>query len=138
MQVLLDTNILIRVSEPQSVASRAVIREIENGSKLVLVPQVLREYWAVVTRPPESNGMGLTPEQAGKEIGRLTERFELILDSPDCYRHWERLVSRYGIKGIQTHDTNLVGTMLTHGIPSILTLNRADFDRFTEIRVISP
>jgi predicted nucleic acid-binding protein len=104
----------------------------------VLVPQVLTEYWSVVTRPAESNGFGLAPDQAVNEIELLKRQFELIYDSPDCYQHWERLVKLHGVRGKQAHDANLVGAMLAHGIPAILTLNRADFERFPEIQVLSP
>src|SRR5579871_2530106 len=45
----------------QSPIRDAARRLVSSGATLVLVPQVLIEYWAVATRPAASNGLGLAP-----------------------------------------------------------------------------
>ena len=60
--------------------------------------------------------------------------FELIPDSPECYREWEKLAAQYSVRGKQAHDANLVAAMLAHGIEAILTFNQADFVRYAEIQ----
>ncbi len=41
--------------------------------------------------------------------------------------------------GKQAHDANIAATMLTHGIPRLLTFNAADFRRFDPlIEVVVP
>ena len=68
MQVLLDTNVLLRSVEPRhaqhqtSVDATDALRQ--RGHDLVIVPQVLYEFWSVATRPIEQNGLGMGPAEA--------------------------------------------------------------------------
>jgi hypothetical protein len=68
MKVLLDTNVLLRMSTPLQpdhlVATSAVERIRKNGNEPVIVPQVAYEYWVVATRPSTANGMGLSASDA--------------------------------------------------------------------------
>ena len=43
------------------------------------------------------------------------------------------LIARYGVRGRLVHDANIVATMLTHGIPRLLTFNARDFRRFGDL-----
>jgi predicted nucleic acid-binding protein len=138
MRVLIDTNILVRLTDSSSPAYAAVRRESLAGADLVLVPQVLTEYWAVVTRPEESNGLGLSTERAAQEIESFKRDFDLVYDSASCHRAWETLVVKYSVKGKRTHDAKLVAAMVAHGIPSILTFNASDFRRYEEVEIIYP
>jgi hypothetical protein len=61
MPYLCDTSILLRLAEPENPIYKDVESAIDIlGSNLVLVPQVLYEYWVVATRPKSVNGQGLT------------------------------------------------------------------------------
>ncbi len=66
MRILLDTNIIVRLSEANQPSAhdsrRAVALLPEQGYECCLVPQVIYEYWSVATRPLENNGLGLTPD----------------------------------------------------------------------------
>jgi predicted nucleic acid-binding protein len=44
----------------------------------------------------------------------------------------------YDVKGRNVFDARLVAVMLTYGITHILTMNRADFQRYAGITVEEP
>lgn len=62
--ILLDTNLLGRMTDsgdPHSAVARRAIRTLSaTGERLVIVPQNLYEFWAIATRMPASNGLGMT------------------------------------------------------------------------------
>jgi predicted nucleic acid-binding protein len=103
--------------------------------------QNFQELWRVETRPRTSNGMGLSPAAAEREL-RLVERvFPRLPEADETYAHWRRLVIAVGVSGVQVHDTRLVAVMLAHGATHILTFNGADFARFAGpagITVVDP
>jgi hypothetical protein len=55
----------------------------------------------------------------------------LAADSAFVYKKWWQLVEHHSVQGVQVHDARLVAAMLVHGIPKLLTLNTADFGRYT-------
>ena len=65
--VLLDTNILTRYAQPAPPHHAAAAGETAalrlRGESLVVVPQVLYEFWAVCTRPLAQNGLGMDGPQ---------------------------------------------------------------------------
>jgi predicted nucleic acid-binding protein len=142
MRYLEDTNLLLRGAEPAHpmypVAVHAIATLLDRGDEVVLVPQNLFEFWVVVTRPRDRNGLGMTVAQAEAELSRLEIQLPLLPDSPSLYQEWRRLVTTYGVRGARAHDARLVAAMLTHGITHILTFNVDDFRQFREITVVHP
>lgn len=61
-----------------------------------------------------------------------------MADSPGVAVNLVALVRRYDVIGKQVHDTNIVATMLTHGVSRLLTHNVADFVRFNQEITIIP
>jgi predicted nucleic acid-binding protein len=58
---------------------------------------------------------------------------------PRLRPRWPVLVSApITAAGRQVHDTNIVATMLEHGIYRLLTFNAADFRRFAGIIALKP
>jgi predicted nucleic acid-binding protein len=110
-----------------------------RGDQLAISVQNVAEFWTVCTRPKEARGgYGLSPAQAEKRL-RLIERSCTILSETErTYPVWRRLLSKYSVRGKQAHDTRLVAWMLTHQINHIITLNAADFTRYSEIQVVLP
>ena len=91
----------------------------------------------MATRPAARNGFGLTPAEAEWQL-RLAERvFPLLADSPAVYPEWRRLVVAYGVSGVKVHDARLVAFMRVHNGHRILTLNTADFTRYTPEGVVA-
>lgn len=142
MQVLLDTNILLRHAEPlhphHAESVEAVDRLHTAGHQLVIVPQVLYEFWAVATRPVAQNGLGMTAAEARAEVTSIQRLFRLLRDERAIYAIWEELVTSIGVHGKQVHDARLVAAMQRHAITHVLTFNMADFLRFRTITVLSP
>ena len=142
MRILVDTNVLLRLAQPDDVrhaeASRAVQRQEEAGNELVVNSRVLTELWVVETRPKEANGYGFTVSLAQRDIQNFRTTLEYLDDSVDTFSEWERIVFGYRVLGKSAHDAKLVAWMIASGVPALMTFNSADFKRFTEIQVIEP
>ena len=119
-------------------ARDAVAKLHRQGDDLVLVPQVIYEYWVVATRPLVSNGLELTTSIASKAVDDFSSIFQLLRDERGIYPIWKELVFASGVMGKNAHDTRLVAAMLRHDIKSILAFNSADFKRFVQIEAINP
>jgi len=143
MKALLDTNILTRLTQPDSPlhtkARQALATLRRRGAEPCLVPQNLYEQRVVCTRPKEQyGGFGMTTPQAHAELVQVKALFTLLGDPPDLYPEWERPVADHGVKGKDAHDARLVAAMNRHGLRQMLTFNTADFARFPSITVITP
>src|SRR5262245_52398736 len=134
--ILLDTNLLARLTDsrdPQcSTARHAVHKLLAAGEQLVIVPQILYEFWAIATRargapPTGQNGVGMTIEQASQWVGFFQRRFTLLPDRADLPGRWHDLVKTLAIRGFRSHDARLVAAMQTYGVTRLLTFNGADF-----------
>jgi predicted nucleic acid-binding protein len=142
MNVLVDTNVLMRSAEPTHVMHPAAIASaailLGQGDRLCLAPQNLYEFWVASTRPKEQNGLGFDAGRAEGELARLKTQFAILGDSPAVLAQWENLIVKYQVIDKNAHDTRLVAAMIVHGIPRILTFNTADFQRYQEITAIAP
>ncbi len=142
MIVLLDTNIIGRLSQPahdmHTVVAQASERLVQEGHALRVVPQVLYEFWAIATRSVSENGLGFSVDQAATEIDRIKAVFPPLRDERAILDPWESLVRKYEVRGKKTHDARLVAAMLRHGVTQLLTFNASDFKRFQEIEVLEP
>jgi predicted nucleic acid-binding protein len=141
MQVLVDTNVVLRVAEPehahhlQAVAATEALRQ--SGHILCIVPQVHYEFWVAVTRPVARNGLGMTAIEAEEELRKLgPPLFRFMRDERAIYGPWHGLVCDYAVQGKQSHDARLVAAMLRHNLTHLLTFNVRDFQRYREIEVV--
>jgi hypothetical protein len=113
-----------------------------RGERLIVVPQNLYEFWAVATRTPGappagSNGLGMTPAQAGHWLRFFQRRFTLLLDRNELVKRWQALVEVHGIVGYRAHDVRLVAAMQTYAIDRLLTFNVSHF-RGLPITIVNP
>jgi predicted nucleic acid-binding protein len=142
MSYLVDTNILLRLVQKNHPmrpdARQALVTLRRQGEELCITPQNIIEFYAVATRSPADNGLGLSVDEAGREIRKLKRIFKLHPDSHAIFSEWEQLVSQYHVMGKQVHDTRLVAAMKTHGLSHILTFNAKDFKRFSDIAAVLP
>ena len=140
--MLVDSNILVRVShttDPQHQLALDATAKLKLANQtLCIVPQNIYEYWSVATRPTAVNGLGFSATFAQNELARLRHFFDLLDESPGFFSEWERLVALHGIVGKKAHDARLVAAMIVHGITHLLTFNKQDFQRFTNISVLGP
>ena len=141
-QYLLDTNILLRGSDPNSPSYSLVMNSInkliEEGKQCLITPQVLIEFWVVATRPLEVNGLGWTPKKTQEEISIILSQFSLLEDNPNIFTIWFKLVKNYNIQGKRTHDIRLLAVMIVYNIPYLLTFNPRDFIQLPNITIIHP
>jgi len=93
-------------------ARDAVAKLHRQGDDLVLVPQVIYEYWVVATRPLASNGLELATSIASKAVYDFSSIFQLLRDERGIYPIWKELVFASGVMGKNAHDTRLVAAML--------------------------
>ncbi|MBC7816541.1 MAG: type II toxin-antitoxin system VapC family toxin [Planctomycetaceae bacterium] len=142
MKVLVDTNILLRSTEAghsQHLPSADALDVLEKrGHELVIVPQILYEYWSVATRPLENNGLGMSPADVHERLIDFLELYRLLRDERAIFAIWVQLEARLAVKGKPTHDALLVAAMIRHTITHLLTYNITDFKRFSEVTALSP
>jgi len=141
MSVLVDTNVLLRRTQPDhpshAAAVESVARLLNAGSPVYVTPQNIAEFWSVATRPAQHNGLGLSAAFTLAEVGKIERVLTLLPDSPAMYAEWRRLVIRHNVMGSKVHDTRLVAAMNVHGVGKILTFNVGDFARF-EVEALDP
>jgi predicted nucleic acid-binding protein len=139
---LVDTNILLRVArrlDPNhTLIEAALSRLIEQGTSLLYTAQNIAELWNAMTRPANRNGFGLTVAEADMQVRAIETGMSLLPDSEAIYLEWRRIVVVHEISGAQVHDARLVVSMYVHRVPHILTLNVADFARFSGLFPLHP
>ena len=139
---LVDTNILLRISrrsDPQHMlVDNALARLAGQGTTLFYAHQNIAELWNAMTRPTARNGLGLTITDADLIVQGIEAGMSLLPDNDAVYREWRRIVVQYAVSGVQVHDARLAATMYVHHVYHILTLNVADFSRFTGLTAIHP
>jgi predicted nucleic acid-binding protein len=142
VSTLLDTNILTRSAQsghPQQLPARNAVKQLfDRGEQICIVPQNLYEFWAVATRSPAENGLGMSMVEAESELARVKEVFTLLGDEEGILQEWERLVIAHQVRGKTSHDARLVAAMHRHGLTHLLTFNASHFNRFPGITVVTP
>jgi predicted nucleic acid-binding protein len=142
MRILLDSNIVLRSVEPLHAQHELSVDAIDTlrqrGHDLIIVPQVLYEFWSVATRPIEQNALGMSPAEAHTELITIRRLFRLLLDERAVYSIWEQLVTTLNVKGKRAHDARLASAMQRHAVSHILTFNAVDFSRFDFVTVLTP
>ncbi|MBA3311860.1 MAG: PIN domain-containing protein [Planctomycetaceae bacterium] len=133
---------MLRLAEPSHTSHTAVADAVEqmrrSGRRLVILPQIVYEFWAVATRSMVANGLGMTAAEADRLIDEFTRRIPVVRDERGVYERWRELVTSYRVSGVNSFDARIVAGMLRHGIPTLLTTNARDFAKYTEIEVLTP
>ena len=109
-----------------------------TGDEILLVPQVVYELWAVLTRPIEKNGLGWAPPRAEMAIRDILSRIVMMADLPDLPMHWLAVVSKAGVTGKHAHDWRLAVAGQLAGAAAVLTFNTVDFTGFVGLEVLEP
>ena len=141
-QYLLDTNILLRASDPNSSSYPLIMNVVDmiirQGGECLITSQILIEFWVVATRPKDVNGLGWTTQKTQQEINQILSQFSLLEESPDIFPLWFQLVTIYNIKGKRTHDIRLLAVMKAFNITHLLTFNPDDFIPIPNITILHP
>ncbi len=143
MQVLVDTDVLLRVVEPghaQHQPAVAALRRLRQaGQTLCVVPQIHYEFWVVATRLVAVRGLGMTAADALQELDRLgPPLFRLLRNERAIYDAWRGLMQSQPALGKRAHDARMAAALIRHGLTHILTFNAGDFRSFTGLTVLDP
>jgi predicted nucleic acid-binding protein len=134
--IFIDTNILLRyivIEAPEHVTiKRGVDSLINTGYHLWINRQVIREFSNVLTRP-QLFPTPLDARVVAQKVRDFRKLFEVCDETEQVTEQLLTLMDTYLLGGKQIHDANIVATMLVYQIPQILTLNVADFQRFSKI-----
>jgi uncharacterized protein len=139
----LDTNVLVYAlfadAEHHRPARRLLDQAERDDADFCLTPQILTEFYAVVTNPrrvtqAKSPGEALDVIDAILSLPSIT-----LLSVPiDIVTQWTRLLRQHPVTGADVFDVLLAATLRSHGITRIYTFNRADFERFDGLDVLTP
>ena len=136
-----DTNILVYATDAASPwhqpATAALQAARRDGTRLILSPQILREYLATATRS-NVTGSGPSITQILENVRRFRELFTLVEENDAVVARLASLVGQLPVAGKQVHDANIVATMQAHGISRLLTHNVAHFTRFSGLITVIP
>jgi predicted nucleic acid-binding protein len=140
---LLDANVLIYAEQglsPYYVASKSLRDHALTGEvPACLSPQVLNEFYAIVTNPNRVDEP-LTAREAIDEIRIYyqAKRLAKIYPGPAIIERELVLLEAHPVAGAGIHDLHLVATMLENGVRRIYTFNIRDFAPFSEIETLIP
>lgn len=133
-RLLLDTNVVLRAVNQDDplhpLVSGAVQTLLAQGHELILVPQVIYEFWVAATRPARVKGLGWSLELVRTEVDDLIRQWSFLEDIPEVFSHWLELVTTQQVAGKQAHDARLAASAKAHSVETLLTLNGDDFRRF--------
>lgn len=132
--ILVDTNVLLAATTPARDLHREALGVLNewptDGARLCISGQILREYLVVATRVPERNGLGLSVDDALTNVAAVTGRCRFLSENQEASDHLQGLLRTVECSGKQIHDANLVATCLAHRVPTLVTANAKDFERF--------
>jgi toxin-antitoxin system PIN domain toxin len=139
----LDTNVLVYALYAEAEhhrPARALLDQAENDEiDFCLTPQVLTEFYAVVTNPRRVT--------EAKSPGEALDVIDTLLSLPgitllsvplDIVAQWMHLLRQHPVTGPDVFDVLLAATLRSHGVNRLYTFNRADFERFDDLNVLTP
>ena len=134
-RAFVDTNILLRATVAQSPlheeAKTLIGQQIEADVELWISRQVIREYIAQVTRP-QAFMRPMTADQVIAQLWTMRAVFKIADETEAVTEQLLVLLQAYPTGGKQVYDANVVATMLTYDIPTLLTTNVADMKRYAD------
>lgn len=140
---LVDTNVLVYAhyeDADQHQASQELLNRAQAGDlALCIAPQVVAEFYAVVTNPRRVSSAYTSDEALDALEQVLTMPGLALLPTPvDIASRLVDLLRKYPATGGSVFDVQLVAAMLANGVTRIYTFDESDFERFDEIEVLTP
>ncbi len=136
-----DANILVFAANQFSPWHTAAVARLQEAQQdkisLMVNPQVVREFIAAASRPaPGAPPPPIDPIL--ENVRRILAGFVLLDENAATIDRLAELVKTVPTQGRQIHDANIVATMLTYGVSTLLTHNTVDFARFAALIRILP
>jgi predicted nucleic acid-binding protein len=94
----IDTNILVYAASPAVPQHQACRALLQSEARLCLSPQVLAEFYSVVTNPKRVTAP-FTPAEAGVFIRELMPRIHILPMLAEIVARWTDLAERDGVIG---------------------------------------
>lgn len=140
---VIDTNILVYAHFQDSSHYRSAYDLLERGreidAELYVTPQVIAEFYAVVTHPKRvSNPFTAAEAVAAIEQVLSLPGISLLHPSSNVVERWLQLARDHSIIGNNIFDVQLIATMLSRDVRRIYTFDESDFRVFSEIEVLQP
>ena len=101
-------------------ATHAVSKLLRQKGAVFFCSQNIAEFWNVAARPPELNGLGLSHEEALREVSSIETLLTLLPDVPAIYTVWKQIVKRHRVQGVKVYDARLVAVMGVYAVESVL------------------
>lgn len=128
--ILLDTNVLVYAVDTTAAIHApchgVVDRAMSGKLDAVIVPQVLMEFFAVVTSSRRVRSP-LSPEDGALQVADWRRTIAVRYPTAACLDDWTLLVGQLQRVGQDVHDLFLIAQMRAHGIGDICTANIGDF-----------
>jgi len=143
MKILLDTNILVHAynkSSPNHEQASRILREAMQGeTETCLSPQVLYEFFAVVTSPKRVEHP-ISAKEAADLCIDLWECNEIEKLNPSGIAPIEvfKLTKELKLSRAEIFDCVLAVTAKENDVEAILTENVADFKRYKFVKASNP
>src|SRR5215471_15391396 len=140
---MLDTNVLVDALyedlEEYPAAAHLLILAEEDDAALCVAPQVLAEFYAIITDPRRVS-VPYTAAEASTEVQKMRHKRGLhILPVPvDIVDRWLTLLQTHPVTRARIFDVQLVATMLGNDVRRIYTFNVRDFVPFTGKYSVNP
>lgn len=140
---LVDTNVLVYSLYETDDRHQACMSLLERGQvgdvALCISSQVLVEFYAMITDSRRVTSAFLPNEALGavNEILAMPNLTRLSIPA-DLVSRWIRLAEEHPVSRGAIFDVQLVATMLAAGVRQIYTYDKNHFERFEEIKVLTP
>lgn len=141
--LFIDTIVLVYAifsASPHHIAARTIVdRALKSDAGYCTAPQVLAEFYAVVTDPRRVTS-ARKPAEAIDDVERILEMpgLSLLPIPTDFARIWLSLVRRYEITRQDVFDAQIVALMMANGVSRVSTFDEKDFERFVEVSIQRP
>ncbi len=103
MAYIPDSNIVLRLvnkKDPNHLNVSQALKKLESdGETIVIIPQILVEFWVVATRPIDVNGLGMMTDEAEKELENLQKLFTVLPENERIFDEWKMLVAKHKVSG---------------------------------------
>lgn len=137
--ILMDTNVLvyaINVDASRHEPSRALVEAVrEKRVNGVIVPQILLEFYAVITDRRRTRGP-LDPQTAWNQIDVLRTIFPVLEGGSKALGYLREFSP--SVKGADVFDAFLVAQMKACGLSVLCTYNTKDFTGYEGIVIQTP
>lgn len=143
MMTLLDTNVLVhahnRASPHQAKASRIVSDAVRMKLRGCITPQILYEFFAVITSPRRvEHPLNASDAAAICDDLYVCRQISKIFPSATTPSRVFDLARQLRLVGSQVFDCAIALTAEENGVRRIYTENTADFQRYDFLTAINP